>query len=98
MPRAMRTERHESMNVMVSGHFYRVILAIVAAAILACIFTIFTATAERAEGSALVQTDGLVGPRCSERGWPYYEPQCLRGPQSWRSQMRPYRTVTTERW
>jgi hypothetical protein len=53
-----------AMNGIASDqYYYRVVLAIIAAAVLACVFTIFTATAEPIQVS-----DGTLTSRCSERG------------------------------
>ena len=77
---------------MVSFSFYRIVLAIVAAAIVACFFTIITATADQVEAST-----PIIGAQCSQRAWPYYETHCLRDRRQ-QSDARPARVVTTERW
>ena len=35
------------------------------------------------------------GPGCTERGWPYYEPNCLRGADN--GEVKRVRVVTTDR-
>ena len=71
---------------------YRIVLAVVAAAIVACFFTIITATADQVEASA-----PIIGTQCSQQAWPYYETHCLRDRRQ--SEARPARVVTTdERW
>lgn len=74
-----------------SFSFYRVVLAIVAAAVVACFFTIITATADQVEASA-----PIIGAQCLQHAWPYYETHCLRDRRQ--SEARPARVVTTERW
>jgi hypothetical protein len=73
-----------------SFSFYRIVLAIVVAAIVACFFTIITATADQVEASA-----PIIGAQCSQDAWPYYETHCLRDRRQ--SDARPARVVTTER-
>lgn len=70
---------------------YRIVLAIVAAAVVACFFTIITATADQVEVSA-----PIIGVQCSQQAWPYYAAHCLRDRRQ--SEARPARIVTTERW
>jgi hypothetical protein len=66
-------------------------LAVVAAAIVACFFTIITATADQIEVNA-----PIIGEQCSQQAWPYYATHCLR--DRWQSEARSTRVVTTERW
>jgi hypothetical protein len=75
----------------VSFSVYRIVLAIVAAAVVACFFTIITATADLAEESVSV-----FGARCTDQAWPYYETHCLRDRRQ--SDVRTSRIVSTERW
>jgi hypothetical protein len=75
----------------VSYSVYRIVLAVVAAAIVACFFTIITATADQVEASA-----PIIGAQCSQQAWPYFEAHCLRDRRQ--SDARPARVVTTERW
>ena len=70
---------------------YRIVLAVVTAAIVACFFTIITATADQVETNA-----PIIGVNCSEQAWPYFEANCLRDRRQ--SEARPTRIVTTERW
>lgn len=37
------------------------------------------------------------GPACSERGWPYYEPSCLRDPSAPTREARTVRIVSIDR-
>ena len=91
-----------STESTVSYSSYRIVLAIAAAAIAACFFTIITATADQVEASALVSSDfrsdgRAVGPQCSQRAWPYYEAHCLRDRRPRTAQTKSFRIVTTER-
>ena len=70
---------------------YRIVLAVVAAAVVACFFTIITATADQIEANV-----PIIDASCSEQAWPYYETHCLRDRRQ--SDARPTRVVTTERW
>ncbi len=88
-----------------SYSYYRIVLALVAAALVACFFTIITATADQREDSArvaVVSGDQLdrrpIGPQCSQRAWPYYEADCLRDLRPQSEQPKNVRVVTTERW
>ena len=78
-------------EVTVSFSVYRIVLAIAAAAVVACFFTIITATADPVEFSARI-----IGAQCSQQAWPYYETHCLRDRRQ--SDARPARVVSTERW
>lgn len=82
------------MEGLVSDHYYRIILAMVAAAVLACAFTIFTATAGPAEDNARI----AIGPACAQQAWPYFDAHCLRDLRPQIGQRKSLRTVTTERW
>lgn len=83
---------------MVSYSFYRIVLAIAAAALTAFFFTIITATADQIEPSELVSSDGrVVGAKCSQQAWPYYEAHCLRDRRPHSAQAKSFRIVTTER-
>ena len=76
---------------------YRIVLAITVAALIACFFTILTATADQVEAGARIANGGPFGAQCSQRAWPYYEAHCL---QDWRPRgalPRSFRIVTTER-
>ena len=84
---------------------YRIVLAIAAAAVIACFFTIITATADQVEDGA--QANGMGGdrlhvsahgPRCAQHAWPYYEARCLQDLRPRSEQPKSVRTVTTERW
>jgi len=83
---------------------YRIVLAIAAAAVIACFFTIITATADQIEDGA--RTDGIGGerlsararPRCAQQAWPYYEARCVQDLRPRSEQPKSVRTVTTERW
>jgi hypothetical protein len=84
---------------------YRILLAVVAAALIACIFTIISATADQAgagTGENVASGGRLderpIGPQCSERAWPYYEAHCLRDSRPPSKQPKNVRVVTTERW
>ena len=81
------------------AYFYRVMLAIVAAAALACAFTIFTATAKPNQDDIQgVDADGfIIGSACSQQAWPYYDADCLLERPALVSK-RSLRIVTTERW
>ena len=70
---------------------YRIVLAVVAAAVVACFFTIITATADQVEANA-----PIIGTKCSQQAWPYFEAYCLRDQRQ--SEARPARIVTTDRW
>ena len=70
---------------------YRIVLAVVAAAVVACFFTIITATADQVESNA-----PTIGAQCLEQAWPYYQDHCLRDRRQ--SQALRARVVTTERW
>lgn len=90
------------MEGMVSDHFYRVTLAMIAAAVLAGAFAIFTATAEPAADNAGIGVgsgDGRPnGTPCSQQAWPYYEPHCVRERSFDLGQRKSLRVITTERW
>jgi len=75
----------------VSYSAYRIVLAVVAAAVVACFFTIITATADQIESNA-----PIMGAKCSEQAWPYLAAHCLRDRRQ--SDARPSRIVSTERW
>jgi hypothetical protein len=84
---------------------YRILLAVAAAAAVACFLTIITATADSAGASTGIragkveQTSGRsIGPKCSERAWPYYEAHCLRDLRPQAARPAKVRFVTTERW
>jgi MFS superfamily sulfate permease-like transporter len=88
-----------------SYSFYRIVLAVVAAALVACFFTIITATADQVEAGArsnVVSGNRLderpIGPQCAQRAWPYYEAHCLRDLRPRNEQPKTVRVVTTERW
>jgi hypothetical protein len=90
---------------MMSYSVYRIVLAVVTAAVVACFFTIITATADQVEVSA--RTNVLsgnqfdkrpIGPQCSLRAWPYYEAHCVRDMRPRGEQAKAARVVTTERW
>ena len=85
-----------------SYSYYRILLAIVAAAVAAFFLTILTATADQSEASALAPSDVWsnsrgIGQRCSQRAWPYYETHCLRDQRPRGAQTKSFRVVTTER-
>ena len=89
---------------MTSYSIYRIVLAVVAAAVVACFFTIITATADQIEAGAranFIGGDRLdvrpIGPQCSQRAWPYYEAHCLRDLRPRSEQPKTVRVVTTER-
>jgi hypothetical protein len=84
---------------------YRILLAVVAAAAVACFLTIITATADPAGASTGIRAgkdertiDRSIGPKCSERAWPYYEAHCLRDLRPQSARPSSIRFVTTERW
>ncbi|HTS39906.1 MAG TPA: hypothetical protein VMH84_05120 [Xanthobacteraceae bacterium] len=86
------------MSSLLSDPLYRIVLAIIAAAVLACAFTIFTATAQQAEIVAPVAGgDQSTGAGCFERGWPYYEAHCVVDLRPQLMPARILRTVTTDR-
>ena len=51
------------MTGMVADHFYRVVLAMGAAVVLACVLTIFAATADEVQASG-----GIASPQYMDRG------------------------------
>jgi hypothetical protein len=88
-----------------SYSFYRIVLAVVAAALVACFFTIITATADQLEDSARVNVvsgdrlgESPISTGCAQRAWPYYEAHCLRDLRPRSEQPKTVRVVTTERW
>ena len=85
-----------SWECVVTYPTYRILLAIVAAAIVACFFTIITATADQIENSRMTE-DGPYGAQCSQQAWPYYEAACLVDQRVNRARPKLFRVVTTER-
>ena len=85
-----------SRESVVTYPTYRILLAIVAAAIVACFFTIITATADPVEGSRGI-VGGPFGGQCSQRAWPFYETDCLIDLRVGRTKSKLFRVVTTER-
>ena len=85
-----------SWECVVTYPTYRILLAIVAAAIVACFFTIITATADQVESSRITE-GGSFRAQCSQRAWPYYEAACLVDQRVNRARPKLFRVVTTER-
>lgn len=82
----------------------KMICAIVAAVLLgagALVLTLFTGVVEARTPPAIVKGDRLdirtYGPACSQRGWPYFEANCLRNTQTPTRQIRQVRIVSTDR-
>ena len=57
--------------------------------------TVDPAAAALAYGKSDRLDAGSYGSACSERGWPYYEPACIRRAAS--AEAKPVRVVTTDR-
>jgi hypothetical protein len=57
--------------------------------------TIDPAAASLAYGKSDRLDVGSYGSACSDRGWPYYEPNCIRGIA--KAAANPVRVVTTDR-
>jgi hypothetical protein len=80
----------------------KTISAIAAAAIGAAVILAlpgFSPQVEAGTGthSPAVKGDRLTGAACSQRAWPYYEPQCLRDAKNVRGQARVVRIVSTDK-
>lgn len=59
------------------------------------------APAGAAATNALAKADRLdlrsYGPHCSDRGWPYYEPNCIRNSNAADRAAKPVRIIATDR-
>jgi hypothetical protein len=72
------------MIIMLADHFYRVQLAIVATAVLVCVFSIYGAMAGQRDRTTpltmtITSTSAVVAESdCVDRGWPYYDAHCMR--------------------
>jgi hypothetical protein len=79
----------------------KILAASIAAALLAGIAVMipgFEAVQAHGMGSKGDRLDVRnYGPTCSERGWPYYEPSCLRDPSAPTRAARTVRIVSTDR-
>ena len=83
---------------------YKILAAVVAASVFAGAAVMSPGLTETVEAHALkagAKTDRLdlksYGPACSQRGWPYYEADCLRNGTSATRDARQVRLVTTDR-
>ena len=91
------------MTIMLADHFYRVMLAIAATAALACISTVYGATAglrDRSSAEVAIMSTADVGADsgCSARGWPYYDAHCTRGLRLQHGRRVPTRIIAPEDW
>ena len=84
--------------------FKIVIAAIAAAAMLAGVAVVVPGVSDEVAASTprpLAKSDRLdvrpVGAACSERGWPYYETNCLRNLTTPTRQVKQVRVVTVDR-
>lgn len=83
---------------------YKLFAAIAVAAILAGLAVVVPGVSEKVEAStprAMAKGDRLdlksYGTACSQRGWPYFETDCLRNLASPTRQAKPVRVVTVDR-
>jgi hypothetical protein len=80
------------------------ISAIVLAAMVAGAYTVLPGTSDKVAASAPFKSGKgdrldirLLGIKCSEQAWPYFEARCMRDPRLARGEAKPARIVSADR-